>query len=157
VGYQIGFPSGGYWKEAFNRDAYDHWVNPTLAGNAGGIEASSRPMHGFETFASVIPARRRRVRQVVWSIAAPMPRLCRNTRIGDDLRTAQACISATLLPPSAVSPDVTVWQGSCNWVELCCDFVYKSALSIPEICTLFLGAWRGDAQDFGWGSWLAKR
>ena len=53
-GYEIGFPSGGYWKEVFNSDVYDNWVNPIVAGNGGGIEASGSPMHGFATSASVV-------------------------------------------------------------------------------------------------------
>jgi 1,4-alpha-glucan branching enzyme len=52
--YQIGFPSGGYWKEVFNSDVYDNWVNPIVAGNGGGIHASGQPMHGFATSASVV-------------------------------------------------------------------------------------------------------
>jgi 1,4-alpha-glucan branching enzyme len=56
-GYPIGFPSGGYWKEIFNSDVYDHWVNPQTAGNSGGITADGPPLHGFSTSANlVIPA-----------------------------------------------------------------------------------------------------
>jgi 1,4-alpha-glucan branching enzyme len=55
--YEIGFPSGGYWKEVFNSDVYDNWVNPVVAGNKGGLQASGPTMHGFATSASlVIPA-----------------------------------------------------------------------------------------------------
>ncbi len=55
--YQIGFPRRGYWSEVFNSDAYDHWPNPQVAGNQGGLSAQSRPMHGLETSAAiVIPA-----------------------------------------------------------------------------------------------------
>ena len=53
-GYAIGFPGGGYWKEVFNSDVYDKWVNPIVAGNGGGIEASGPPMHGFAASASVV-------------------------------------------------------------------------------------------------------
>jgi 1,4-alpha-glucan branching enzyme len=53
-GYHIGFPSGGYWKEIFNSDVYDNWVNPIVAGNGGGIDVSGPPMHGFATSASVV-------------------------------------------------------------------------------------------------------
>jgi 1,4-alpha-glucan branching enzyme len=53
-GYQIGFPSGGPWKEVFNSDVYDNWVNPIVAGNGGGIDVSGPPMHGFATSASVV-------------------------------------------------------------------------------------------------------
>jgi 1,4-alpha-glucan branching enzyme len=55
--YRIGFPAAGRWLERFNSDAYDHWVNPWVAGNTGGIEAIAEPMHGFAASASiVIPA-----------------------------------------------------------------------------------------------------
>jgi 1,4-alpha-glucan branching enzyme len=40
-GYEIAFPSGGYWKEVFNSDVYDNWVNPNVAGNGGGIGVPS--------------------------------------------------------------------------------------------------------------------
>jgi 1,4-alpha-glucan branching enzyme len=57
TGYEIGFPSRGFWKERFNSDAYDHWVNPQVAGNGGGVVAEGRGLHGFATSASiVIPA-----------------------------------------------------------------------------------------------------
>jgi len=36
--YQIGFPLQGFWKEVFNSDVYDNWVNPNVTGNSGGIE-----------------------------------------------------------------------------------------------------------------------
>ena len=55
--YQIGFPRGGAWVEAFNSDVYDHWVNPLVAGNGGQIVASGPGLHGFSASASlVIPA-----------------------------------------------------------------------------------------------------
>ena len=55
--YRIGFPAAGRWLERFNSDAYDHWVNPWVAGNGGGIDAIAEPMHGFAASASiVIPA-----------------------------------------------------------------------------------------------------
>jgi 1,4-alpha-glucan branching enzyme len=57
TGYEIGFPSGGFWNERFNSDVYDHWVNPQVAGNGGGITAAGRALHGFVTSAAiVIPA-----------------------------------------------------------------------------------------------------
>jgi 1,4-alpha-glucan branching enzyme len=41
----------------FNSDVYDNWVNPIVAGNAGGIFASGPPLHGFPASASItIPA-----------------------------------------------------------------------------------------------------
>ena len=44
--YQLGFPGGGQWREVFNSDVYDNWVNPMVAGNGGGVEASGPAMHG---------------------------------------------------------------------------------------------------------------
>jgi 1,4-alpha-glucan branching enzyme len=56
-GYGIGFPFAGAWREVFNSDVYDNWVNPIVAGNGGGISASGPPMHGFQASANiVIPA-----------------------------------------------------------------------------------------------------
>jgi 1,4-alpha-glucan branching enzyme len=56
-GYAIGFPKAGRWREVFNSDVYDNWVNPIVAGNGGTIEAVSTPMHGFAASAEiVIPA-----------------------------------------------------------------------------------------------------
>jgi len=37
-GYRIGFPSRGTWKEVFNSDVYENWVNPNICGNGGSIE-----------------------------------------------------------------------------------------------------------------------
>jgi len=55
--YGIGFPYGGRWAEIFNSDVYENWVNPAVAGNGGGIEASGPPLHGFGFSAGiVIPA-----------------------------------------------------------------------------------------------------
>jgi len=55
--YRIGFPAGGYWREVFNSDVYDNWVNPDCAGNGGGIQASGQAMHGLPASANiVIPA-----------------------------------------------------------------------------------------------------
>jgi 1,4-alpha-glucan branching enzyme len=56
-GYELGFPAAGFWTEVFNSDAYDHWVNPLVAGNKGGVHAGEKPLHGFVASASiVIPA-----------------------------------------------------------------------------------------------------
>ncbi|MBV8893840.1 MAG: alpha amylase C-terminal domain-containing protein [Acidobacteria bacterium] len=52
--YDLGFPAGGFWEEVFNSDVYDNWVNPWVAGNGTGIQASGGPMHGFAASASVI-------------------------------------------------------------------------------------------------------
>src|SRR5437016_3640926 len=52
--YGIGFPASGPWREIFNSDVYDNWVNPIVAGNGGGINASGLPMHGFNASAKII-------------------------------------------------------------------------------------------------------
>lgn len=52
--YGIGFPFPGYWREVFNSDVYDNWVNPLVAGNGGGIDASAPPLHGFQASANVV-------------------------------------------------------------------------------------------------------
>ena len=55
--YAVGFPYPGSWTEVFNSDVYDNWVNPVVAGNAGGVFASGPPLHGLPSSASiVIPA-----------------------------------------------------------------------------------------------------
>lgn len=55
--YGIGFPFAGVWREIFNSDVYDNWVNPIVAGNGGAINASGPPLHGFPASAAiVIPA-----------------------------------------------------------------------------------------------------
>jgi 1,4-alpha-glucan branching enzyme len=55
--YNIGFPVEGFWAESFNSDVYDHWVNPWIAGNRGGVHAKASPLHGFVASAAiVIPA-----------------------------------------------------------------------------------------------------
>lgn len=56
-GYELGFPISGPWREAFNSDVYDNWVNPLVSGNGGAINASGAPKHGFIVSAAiVIPA-----------------------------------------------------------------------------------------------------
>jgi 1,4-alpha-glucan branching enzyme len=52
--YEIGFPSGGFWREVFNSDVYENFVNPAVAGNGGGVQVSGPPMHGFTTSTSVV-------------------------------------------------------------------------------------------------------
>lgn len=55
--YRLGFPFPGFWKEIFNSDVYDNWVNPWAAGNGGSVAADGGPMHGFAASAAiVIPA-----------------------------------------------------------------------------------------------------
>lgn len=56
-GYRVGFPHGGRWREAFNSDVYDRWVNPDVVGNGGAVHAGDIPMHGFGHSAAVtLPA-----------------------------------------------------------------------------------------------------
>jgi len=56
-GYRIGFPSGGGWREVFNSDVYDNWVNPRVVGNGGAVFADDIPMHGFSSSAALtLPA-----------------------------------------------------------------------------------------------------
>ena len=38
--YRIGFPGGGWWREVFNSDVYENWVNRDVAGNGGSIQAN---------------------------------------------------------------------------------------------------------------------
>jgi 1,4-alpha-glucan branching enzyme len=52
--YLLGFPSDGFWREVFNSDVYDNWVNPWVAGDAAGVQAVGGPMHGFPASASVV-------------------------------------------------------------------------------------------------------
>ena len=55
--YRIGVPSGGAWREIFNSDVYESWVNPDVAGNGGGVLADGPAMHGFESSAAfLLPA-----------------------------------------------------------------------------------------------------
>ena len=46
-GYRIGFPSAGLWREVFNSDVYDHWVNPKVVGNGGAVTADETSLHDF--------------------------------------------------------------------------------------------------------------
>jgi len=56
-GYRIGFPSRGSWREVFNSDVYDNWVNPQVTGNAGSVFANEIPIHGFSYSAALtLPA-----------------------------------------------------------------------------------------------------
>jgi 1,4-alpha-glucan branching enzyme len=56
-GYEIGFPYPGLWRERFNSDVYDHFVNPQVVGNGGSIVAAGTGLHGFIASAPiVIPA-----------------------------------------------------------------------------------------------------
>jgi len=53
-GYQLGFPGGGRWREVFNSDVYDNFVNPQVAGNGGQIDADGPPLHGLPTSAAIV-------------------------------------------------------------------------------------------------------
>jgi 1,4-alpha-glucan branching enzyme len=46
-GYRIGFPDGGEWREIFNSDAYENWVNRDVVGNGGRVFAEPMPLHGL--------------------------------------------------------------------------------------------------------------
>lgn len=55
--YQIGFPGGGMWREVFNSDVYEQWVNPHVAGNGGQVTTHPHPLHDFGYSAAlVLPA-----------------------------------------------------------------------------------------------------
>jgi 1,4-alpha-glucan branching enzyme len=55
--YRIGFPGGGFWREVFNSDVYENWLNPNVAGNGTGVFADGPGMHDFWQSASlVLPA-----------------------------------------------------------------------------------------------------
>jgi 1,4-alpha-glucan branching enzyme len=55
--YRLGFPGDGHWAEVLNSDAYDHWINPRVAGNSGAVDATGPGMHGLPASARiVIPA-----------------------------------------------------------------------------------------------------
>ncbi len=57
TGYRVGFPGGGTWREVFNSDVYENWVNPNVAGNGGQIFAEPQPLHEFtHSAALVLPA-----------------------------------------------------------------------------------------------------
>jgi 1,4-alpha-glucan branching enzyme len=53
-GYELGFPRGGRWREAFNSDVYDNWVNPAVAGNGGGVDAAGPPRHDLPASAAIV-------------------------------------------------------------------------------------------------------
>ena len=56
-GYRIGFPGGGEWREVFNSDVYEHWVNPVVIGNGGRVVADPHPLHDLGYSAAlVLPA-----------------------------------------------------------------------------------------------------
>jgi 1,4-alpha-glucan branching enzyme len=56
-GYEIGLPAGGYWREVFNSDVFERWVNPGVQGNGGGVHASDLGRHGLSHSAALtLPA-----------------------------------------------------------------------------------------------------
>jgi len=55
--YRIGFPAEGEWREVFNSDVYEDWVNPQTVGNGGRVFAEALPLHDNGASASlVLPA-----------------------------------------------------------------------------------------------------
>ncbi|MDP9132937.1 MAG: alpha-amylase family glycosyl hydrolase [Nitrospirota bacterium] len=54
VGYRIGFPGGGDWREVFNSDVYENWVHAHVSGNGGQVVADPQPLHGFDYSAAVV-------------------------------------------------------------------------------------------------------
>jgi len=44
VGYRVGVPAGGYWRELLNSDASEY--GGTGVGNMGGAQAEAEPEHG---------------------------------------------------------------------------------------------------------------
>jgi 1,4-alpha-glucan branching enzyme len=55
--YRLGFPLPGHWHEVFNSDLYDHFANPWVQGNPGGVSTDGGPMHGMAQSAGItIPA-----------------------------------------------------------------------------------------------------
>jgi 1,4-alpha-glucan branching enzyme len=56
-GYAVGLPAAGYWREVFNSDVYQHWVNPSFQGNGGGVYANGPGLHGLPNSAALtLPA-----------------------------------------------------------------------------------------------------
>lgn len=56
-GYRLGFPLAGPWREVFNSDVYDQWVNPNVSGNGGGIVADGPGWDGLPASAGItLPA-----------------------------------------------------------------------------------------------------
>lgn len=53
-GYHLGMPGAGRWRERFNSDTYEQWVNPACHGNVGQVDAAGPPKHGFQASAEVV-------------------------------------------------------------------------------------------------------
>ena len=55
--YRIGFPGEGDWREVFNSDVYENWVNANTVGNGGRVHAEPQPLHDFSHSAALaLPA-----------------------------------------------------------------------------------------------------
>jgi 1,4-alpha-glucan branching enzyme len=55
--YWLGFPHAGPWREIFNSDVYDRFVNPNVEGNGGSVTAVPEALHGLPASAGLtIPA-----------------------------------------------------------------------------------------------------
>ena len=55
--FRLGLPHPGRWHEVFNSDAYDHYPNPWVSGNGGGVDADGPGRHGFAHSAGLtVPA-----------------------------------------------------------------------------------------------------
>jgi 1,4-alpha-glucan branching enzyme len=55
--FRLGFPAAGRWREIFNSDVYEDWVNPHAVGNGGEVFAHAQPLDGFSHSAGlVLPA-----------------------------------------------------------------------------------------------------
>src|SRR5690606_19774566 len=56
-GYSVELPHAGYWHEVFNSDLYDHFPNPWVVGNSGGVRADGPAGHIYPHTARIrIPA-----------------------------------------------------------------------------------------------------
>jgi 1,4-alpha-glucan branching enzyme len=53
-GYRLGFPGPGTWREVFNSDVYENWVNPGVVGNGGSVFADPEPLHNLGFSAAVV-------------------------------------------------------------------------------------------------------
>ena len=55
--YQIGFPIAGEWREVFNSDVFDNFVNPGVQGNGGRVVAHAGGRDGLPASAGItLPA-----------------------------------------------------------------------------------------------------
>jgi 1,4-alpha-glucan branching enzyme len=56
-GYRVGVPGSGVWREVFNSDVYESWINPNVTGNGGSVLGDGPAMHGFgQSVSLVLPA-----------------------------------------------------------------------------------------------------